>query len=433
MKEEDRMFSIKQVIKKNDRVYRFIHSIYAAVMKPAFYIIRKKKINECRLFFQKSTIMPQYFKRHNNKKKVRVLAHTHTTWNVLEPICHAFVKDESYDLLFILNAEYGTALMRNILIENAYPYISSDKYDLNTDCPDVLLISHPRENVLLNGDRKYVKLVIAATSTLTRYAQSLSEFWHWSYIGYERFEPDFYLFDSLMYNEMLGTEYESQKIVEMGNAKFDGIYRALQKGRDELGWPKLRNKKVILWATDHGVYDGAISDDISFDIFAKDIFKYFAEQTDVGLIFRPHSTFVQEMLRYGYWTQDDINDMKQMMAQSENIVWDDRLTYENSYAFCDGILADPYCGILCSALPTLKPMCILYRSKNIKPLHPEISECQYSAYNIEEIYRFIEMIVEGTDYKFDLRKNVSDKLILHFDGQNGERIKKFVDEKLEEC
>lgn len=407
---------------------------YSCIQKPVSKLLdpflQNRAIKNNRHKFIPSSFIPASIDESENKIKVRILYTYSATWNSIVTICRAFAKDERYDVQVIL----GNSQEKNIkhVLNEGMAFVRYDKYCVVEDRPDVLIISHPRDNTDLGECRKYTRLIIAATMTLTRYAQSLDEYWKWAAVGFERFQPDFYLFDSLLYNEIKNSSFFSEKIVEMGNAKFDGIYEAFKKERYVSGWHKLNNRKNILWATDHGVQKGWISNDISFDIYAKQIFDYIYHEPTLGLIFRPHPTFVKEMISQGYWTEDDINSMKQWCNSTHNIVWDESDTYDMAYAYCDAILTDAFCGIMCSALPTLKPIGVMYRSDSIKPLHEELSECLYSIKDVQDLYQFFEMIKNQKDPMKEARIDISNKSIKNFDGKNGERIKQFIEIKLSE-
>ena len=74
---------------------------------------------------------------------------------------------------------------------------------------------------------------------------------------FERFlqagvDIDYYIFDRLLYEEIVGSGIETEKIVKMGNPKFDGIYNALKDPRTlPAQWSKLKGKRICLWTTDH--------------------------------------------------------------------------------------------------------------------------------------------------------------------------------------
>lgn len=121
--------------------------------------------------------------------------------------------------------------------------------------------------------------------------------------------------------------------------------------------------------------------------------------------------------------------IKKIFRKSGNLVFDDSNSYDYAYSVADGIITDAFCGISCSALPTLKPVCLAYRSKSDLPYHQELADCYDSAYNSNDIIKFMDKIKDGRDTDLELRKEACNRYIKHFDGRNGWRIKEFITEK----
>lgn len=81
-------------------------------------------------------------------------------------------------------------------------------------------------------------------------------------------------------------------------------------------------------------------------------------------------------------------------------------------------------------MPTLKPICACYRSKEKEdaPYCEELLKNLYSAYSNEDII-FLDIIKNNQNPMLELRKRESEKCIKHFDGKNGWRIKEFIKRK----
>lgn len=225
-----------------------------------------------------------------------------------------------------------------------------------------------------------------------------------------------------------------------GNPKFDCIFNAYHhKYVIPSQFEKLKSskiKKVILWTTDHNGGFQLCSQDVAFDLYAESVFRYMEKHRDIGLIFRPYRTYVQELLRDGLWTEEQIEYLKNYCSVTENIVWDDEPDYSVSYSLADAILADAGCGIICSALPMMKPIGITLRwdmdMSIILRRNREILDAHYLISSEEEMYSFIEMIKEERDPGIIQRKKLCEKYVTHFDGKNGERIKNIIIQKLRE-
>ena len=73
-----------------------------------------------------------------------------------------------------------------------------------------------------------------------------------------------------------------------------------------------------------------------------------------------------------------------------------------------------------------------YRHKGDLPYHQDLADCYYAAYSKEDIISFFELIKNEKDHMLEKRKKALKEYIKHFDGKNGERIKAFIVEKLQE-
>lgn len=363
----------------------------------------------------------------NKKIKIRILSFSELTWNSIKSICMACNEDINIDFVLVTSSKNISDELKAELKKENIKFVNLDEYKIENDLPDIMVINHPYDIFSEIKDcRKYCKLIVVASMQLVRYSSDWSSFWNQQAAGFGRFYPDCFIFDSLLYNDIKSAGYSTENIYEMGNAKFDGIYECSLKRVHPENWEKIKGKKVILWTTDHGVHDGKVTRDVTFDLYSKKLFQYAREHENIGFIFRPHKALINELLSAGLWTKDDFEFLKEYCNSSKNIVYDENLTYNIAYSIADGIITDAYCGIICSALPLLKPMCFLYRSKGDVPLHKELSYCNYAATNWDELEGFINIVIENKDFKLELREQTAKMCIKNFDGKNGWRIKELL-------
>lgn len=367
------------------------------------------------------------------KIKVRI-SHRHPTcWNVIKTIYQAFDADSSYDVLIVISnrVEKTTEATKKQIQELGYPFVIWSEYKVEEDRPDIMILTSSYDCISVGGSacRKYAKLIVMAFLFLIHYNRSLNEYWELQKEAMKGCYPDYYLYDSLLYQQIKNTDYFSEKIVEMGNAKFDEIYQTIQEKHYPGKWEKLRGKKVILWATSHGIWDKEMYLNLTFDLYAKVIFRYIKEHPEVGVIFRPHGSFLDEMLACGFWCKDDIERLRKYCDDMPNLVFDDTDTYKAALSIADGIMTDAYCGVVCSSFPTLKPICAMYRTKKDAVCSKELLENCYSAFEERDVIEFMDMVKSGLDPLLGLRKQESSKYVKNFDGKNGWRIKKFIEEK----
>lgn len=383
---------------------------------------------------QISNILPisaDYGQKPAAKKiRIRILHVRYQTFNTIASICEAVDQDPDCELLVIIGWDQRQECIEQVKARG-YSYVTYREYDIESDCPDVFVVSQPYDFETTFADiKKYAKLVVVANVLLIKNDLTNTWFIRTQKKSFERFCPDYYLCDSMLYEEIINFEEEFPFLaVEMGNAKYDGIYAACREKSFPNGWEKLKDKAVLLWATDHVIWGDYGALKTSVDLFAKPIFQYISQHPETGLIFRPHHELIRELLDGRFWTREDLKRFKEFCANSPNIIFDENETYGKAYAVADGIITDANCGVTMSALPTLKPVCMTYRSRFDMKMHPQLEEIHYVAYDSHELERFMEMIRTGGDLMYEKRKTAASKYVKHFDGKNGWRIKEFLKEK----
>ncbi len=153
--------------------------------------------------------------------------------------------------------------------------------------------------------QKYAKLIVVASWSVVRYDYSIEKFFELYMDEFGVFCPNYFLFDTLQYRDISQSGYLSDNIVEMGNAKFDGIYYATRRSAITEGrWEKLKGKTTVLWTTSHGIENGVgVVRTCTFDLYAKAFFDYANNHPEMGFIFRPSISLFSEMLKFGFWSQ----------------------------------------------------------------------------------------------------------------------------------
>lgn len=359
----------------------------------------------------------------NQKIKLRIVCSGHCTWNSFAEIAELCLEDDDFDVL-IINSSRDFSVDTDYLKRKRFPYVRMEDYCAEDDRPDIVIIINPFDRLTpINYLRQYAKYVIALPVVIYNgYSHKrLSEL----IMSFEEASPDYYLLDSFMYREAQTMPIASRTI-EMGNPKFDGIYKSCQIKSIPQEWRKLENKKIICWTTDHGVCDGMIDDCVSFDKYAKLIFEFARDNNEIGFIFRPHKKLIEELLCESYWSEKILKELIQYCDEAPNFIFDQNDSYNQAFSIADAVLSDPFCGIVLSALPLMKPICITYRNSNIYPHPYELLTNYYSARTERELLDFFEMIKQGKDPKCEQRKDVYMNNIMHFDGKNSLRVKDFM-------
>lgn len=359
------------------------------------------------------------------KTKVRIIYPAGCSWNNIHTLYESFAGDQQFQT-YVVVENYPRFI--DIMKKVGCKYIPLDKYDIREDRPDILVAtyySYSDPTINFPGVHDYVKLIIAAIPNVVMNEKNNDVHWHFIHHAYEHLDPDYYLCERPVYNSL--KEYvDAGKLLELGNPQYDEIFREVGKAHPKPdSWKKLEGKTVFLWATDHGINESYPTNGFTVDLYLGKMLKYFSEHQEIGLIFRPHPEFVREMLSKGhFWSPAELQQVKDYCAKTGNVVWDDTYDYCCAFDTCHAFIVDLNCSIACAALTTGKPICRLHRDDIDEwVISPELSQCYYYARNFDECLRYIDMIKEGKDEIKETRLSTIPQAILHFDGQNGQRMK----------
>lgn len=400
---------------------------YQKIFKEQLHLELKKRVAISNLIGDEAAGV--YSHERDDKIHIRIVHSRMQTFNTIFTFCEAIKSDPELNLKIIVGWDVDRDCIDQ-LKKHGYEYVLWTEYDVKEDQPDVLILHQPYDDITqLPNINEYVKLVVVVNTLLIRNEKSVDEFWRIQNRSYLRFAPDYFLCDSLLYEEIRDSrENIPFQVIEMGNAKYDGIYNATKCKTIPEQWWKLEGKKVVLWTTDHG-FDLYTIRHTTFDLYAKTIFDYAKEHLEMGMIVRLHPDVKKELKKLGYWSQEDYSRLISYCNSTSNMVFDENETYNEAYSVADAIIADGCCGISVSALPTLKPICVTFRSKWVKAMYPELIDAYYRANDENEVRDFLNMVLKGEDTKYEKRLNLSRKYVKHFDGKNGYRIKEFIKER----
>lgn len=387
--------------------------------KPGIYEERKIRLEYAGRLSLKEILPP--------KTEVRILftGEIHL-WNTIKSVAKAFHEDRRFHTVIVVMEppNYGKKEEKKSYAEGeGYEVSYYDKRDLEESD---ILISAPFDHI--SNWMRNSKMTIVIPFVLVKKCTSIAMHIEGLAAKGEGASVDYYIFDKLIYGEIQKNNLLQKNYILIGNPKFDEIYEKMQEEAEwPQGWEKLKGKKIILWTTDHVWNSG----NVTFDLYAREIFGFLEENPDMGLIFRPHPVYLAELKRNGFWSESDVSRLRQYFEKSVNMVWDEFHDYSLAYKVSDAILLDANCGIIVSALATKKPMCVLrrYDGRACEIFHPEVVDKLYLAESREQCINFLNEVANGVDSKEREREKAFEEYISYFDGKNGQRIKDFVTEK----
>ena len=174
--------------------------------------------------------------------------------------------------------------------------------------------------------------------------------------------------------------------------------------------------------TDHGLRMYLTSDEVSFDLYFKELIRYFDEHKDCGLILRLHFALIKELLST-YWSINDYKNFVKYCNSSSNIVWDETDDYLNGLSIADASLVDVNCTLVYFVLASNKPIAVPLRyDMPVVVNNPDLLEYYYKIKSKSDLIAFLEEVRTGIDSTKEKRQEAFDKYIETFDGKNGERI-----------
>lgn len=151
--------------------------------------------------------------RESQKIKVRILHNTVAFWNSIKTVASNFKADDRYDVLIILCVPADKDEKRQ-MFDEGYQFVFWDKYDVQQDKPDILVVSNLFDNrTLIPNCREYTKFVVAVPMSLIRYTHTSR--WDLEKVGLRRYRSDYYLVDSLLYQEIKETAPSPDRILEI--------------------------------------------------------------------------------------------------------------------------------------------------------------------------------------------------------------------------
>ena len=362
---------------------------------------------------------------HQNSKtgkKIVFVLYSHTDRIIIESLRKA-AKNE-YCYCVILNHNYE--LMNELKAEGIDAYYA-EEYKIEEDLPDIVVYtsdwySYGNTSISPENARKFAgKLVLVPIDMVVYVGSNIPELAK----EYLRQNADMCFVNPDFYEKF--KPYQNNLIKE-GNPKFDHIYELITKENVQIPdeWKKkIDGKKVVMWATGHGLYDKNISQSYTFDIWVKDIIEYFRKQKEeYVLLFRPTPLIFQDLIAGGVCTYNECRHFEEMFKAEDNFIFDRTPDYGLAYRISDALLCCPN-GMLLSYLPTKKP--IVYTATyrmNYSFTDEKLIENYYVARNGEELGQAMDEIFCQNDPLYEKRMQTLERYVPRFDGKIGERIMK---------
>lgn len=370
------------------------------------------------------------------KVKVRIFHQQANMWNSIKSVYYAFCSDPAYSVRVVLTGlgpDYADLYSQ--MKELQVPFIGTNDYDVESDRPDISIVYlpmiWPRLNNNLVNLSQYSKLTVSIPVMLVfsgnpkKFKQQLSN---------STLKPDYCFLDKLTYEVMNEYDTDFQDYLEIGHSAYDSLYNSKIDYHLPKDWKKIEGKKILVWSSDHGLRSTFVSQDVAVDLYFKSIVDYFSQHNDCALIFRPHTSYIRELILNGYWSYSDYESMRKMFDNSPNMIWDDKPDYSYSFCCADMFLCDVNCSMNFSSLLINKPSAVLLRNDMpVEEYSKKLTDSYYHIRSENDLISILDkVLLYGQDPMFEKRQLARKNCVSSFDGKNGIRIKEKIAELFEQ-
>lgn len=181
-----------------------------------------------------------------------------------------------------------------------------------------------------------------------------------------------------------------------------------------LGYPALipyfsmHNKRLynsVLW-TPRWSFDKKIGGSTFLE--NKDILLKLSNNENKGkLVFRPHPLLFGELISKGIMSQDEIDNYKNKM-DSAGIIYDSGTPILKAIEDADILITD-FSSIIIQFFLTGKPLIYCDGGLILNEFFMELSDGFYIAHNETEVIKYVELLLSGNDYKYQIRQEIIKK------------------------
>ncbi len=364
---------------------------------------------------------------HNSKVKAVFLVQEAFTWPSFESVYEAFAADPACDaqLVYLPFEHVNSDKNRDWFAEyedKGLPMIRYQDYDLSVESPDLVFFVKPYDSIPK-------QFYIDEVHRIVRRSIYIPYFVNWMAIQNIDFLIDYHfrlplhskawkIFDAPNYVRDFHVRYGSRNgdNAEMiGHPRFDSIRKmTLIKGAIPSSWgKKITGKIVFMWNT-HSPMSGAgkeNNDWATFELFGQNILSYFRLHKDATLLWRPHPMFFGAIINNGIMTAKEIEELKNEIEISDNIILDTLADYRYSMSVANAMISDAS-SLLLEFLLTNRPILYTCRENTYFLVNKALLSAYYKATTWTEIDEFIKMVMEGRDdIKAERMKVTKDELV----------------------
>ena len=354
------------------------------------------------------------------RKRIYILFLTQepACWGSLENLYNATVMDEAFDAALV----YTPFKHVNYLNEEDYfnyysetlnlPVIRHNEYCIENTSPDIVVMIKPYGNIPEAYTTKNLQYVVPRVVYIPygmEVTVDLIKFGFQYYTHYKAWRHCAYGPAVLDY----GREYglcNGNNIRVWGHPKADYYREEYKKKNIPEEWiKKINGRKTILW-TPHHLIDLDGDGTGSWLIWGEKFLDFALKSQNVAFIFRPHPLMFGALVGGGYMSQDEVDSTILTIKNSDNIIWDDCLSYQEAFYAADAIVTD---GTTFSIefLYTEKPILLTPRNLQSFYYYQDMLNSYYITEKFSDITTFVKMVAEGEDPLLQKRISMKEKVL----------------------
>ena len=391
-----------------------------------------KLFNKLQLRFLKNIFFKLIYIFFDKKIRVVFFVNEYSTFPAIKSVYDEMNNDKSFmcDLVHIpFNHSNKTNSIENEIndyYENGYnEIIESDDYDLTKKSPDIVIYLKPYDLIpkqfYIDEIEKVVDRIIyipygvntVDDEEIYKYAYSLPiENKSWMYVSHCK------------HDKRMAEKYSinrGKNFFVIGHPKMDLIYEDLSNKPLYQDIIKRANgRKIFLYNPHHSVNENYKWG--TFKLFGLDILKYFNDNKDVFLIYRPHP-LLYGALQKEYSNNKEFFKKYEKLLDSENIFYDNTGDYLVSMHLADYMISDAN-SFVSEFTFYNKPVIYTMFPNNNKICNKDLKSIIYVARNLNETFNYIEKLKNDIDplkqkrikkiktiFKYDENNRVCNKIV----------------------
>ena len=395
---------IKNLLKKhkNNFLVRILFKIKQKFSNFKLKIENKKSIKRLKRLSEVKPIQ-------NRKIRVIFVVVNSNTWNKLKSLYHEMLNNDKIDVKIVCCPEpykEDTSITYNYFKNNGYDCIDArvgegpwnalenkgNWFNLKKLEPDYVFYSEPYNMYLPN---KYKSNEVSKFSKICVVSYGMTVAEEFLQIRPNDFYRDVYCCyannqDELKYNINQFREQHNigiQKTKNLGFLAFADIFESTKK--QSKSWKFSKNKVRVVW-TPRWTTDKTVGGS-NFFKYKDVLIEYTQKNKDIDMLFRPHPMALDNFVRTGEMSQEEVNEFKKICETTPNLSLDNEKSYTSTFWSSSFLITD-ISTIIVEYFVTGKPIIFCESDVARQKYLPFFETILQSCYVVKDKYELFDVI-----------------------------------------